>query len=303
MYQGTLLEKLVYEPDPLPNILDFLVSELDPLVQIENISNSYDGIEEHLRDFELWLHNIWGIPFYQVLLGKEADWAIPKAFKMAKKKDCNILICDGFSIRELLVLEKAFAGKITYQSGRSPVPTTTGNVSMKVFSSTGLKEAISGSKLYWGKEWTGRIIDDISNPPRIGSQSNLMFLTQHTDATLHQARAHSTTQIQDVSKVITQIINLIEELSKNSQLVITGDHGYIYLGSNPNKYMWVPYRRQERYGGEYGENGIEVDGTKVAVGRYHANVSTGSNTFITHGGISLTESLVPIVTIEAGSNT
>lgn len=302
MYEGSLLEKLIHESDPLPSLLDFLVTELDPMVQVEDISRSYNEIEEFLRDFELWLYKVWGLPFYKILLGKESDWAIPKAFKTAKEKNCNILICDGFSIRELLVLEKAFPARIRYEAGRCPAPTTTPIVSKKSLDATGLKEALSGHKLYWGREWTGQIIEDITNPPRTGTQTNLMFLTQHLDGTLHQARTHATTQIQDVSKVVGQIINLISELSKNTSLVITGDHGYIYLGSNPNKYMWVPYRRQERSGGEYGENSIEVDDTKVAVGRFHANISTMSNSFITHGGISLTESLEPIITLEAGSN-
>lgn len=94
------------------------------------------------------------------------------------------------------------------------------------------------------------------------------------------------------------------ELSKNAPLIVTGDHGYIYLGANPARYLWgsAP-KKQERFGGEYGDNCLEIDGKKVAIGRIHVNVGPGTNTFIAHGGVSLTESLVPVVTIEvSGTN-
>jgi len=301
MHQEALLTKLVYEPDPLRCILDLLVSRLDPLVDVDDISASYDRIEEEIRDFEQWLNNIWGQSFYRLLVGGKEDWALPKAFKAADERDGNILICDGLSLRELLVLKRAFQGRVNYMAGKAPVPTTTDTVVRKVFNSVGLKDAITGSKLYWGRQWTGQIIEDISDPPRLGGQRGLMFLTHYPDAPLHQARSHRTTQIQDISKVIKEVVTLVEELSRNVPLIVTGDHGYIYLGTNPNKYMWLPYRRQERFGGEYGENGIEVEDIKVATGRYHAPIISGSTTFIVHGGISLTESLVPIIVIEAGA--
>lgn len=301
MFQEDLLTKLVHEPDPLEFILRFLVSRLDPLIDLNNISASFDRIEEELRDFELWLQNVWGRPFYRFLADGREDWAIPKAFKTADNRDANVLICDGLSIRELLVFSNAFRGRMAYIAGRAPVPTTTETVVRKVFNSSDLKEAITGSKLYWGRQWTGQMIEDILNPPRIGDQKGLMFLTHYPDAPLHQARSHRTTQIQDVSKVMSQIVNLIDELSKNMPLVVTGDHGYIYLGINPNKFMWLPYRRQERIGGEYGENGIDIEGINIATGRYHIPMISGSSTFIAHGGVSLSESTVPIVIVEAGS--
>lgn len=99
--------------------------------------------------------------------------------------------------------------------------------------------------------------------------------------------------------MIGLITKLVGQLSRNVPLVVTGDHGYIFLGTNPNRYMWLPYRRQERFGGEYGENGIELEGVKIAVGRYHTHITPGGGSFIVHGGISLTESLVPVIMVEA----
>jgi len=142
-------------------------------------------------------------------------------------------------------------------------------------------------------------INDPSNPPRTANRTGMMFFTVYPDASLHQARKYGAAVVQDVSNVMELIINLVEELSRNVPLVLTGDHGYIFLGDNPAKYMWVPYRRQPRFGEEYGDDSIEVDGVNVAVGRRHTPVSRRSDAVITHGGVSLAESLVPVVTVDA----
>ena len=299
MYADSFLTKLVTTPNPLEHILDWLVARLEPLMHLDQISTSYNRVEEELVDFELWLHKVWGPDFYKELLGSEETWAIPRAFKTAIEVEGNILICDGWSLRELLVLRKALPGRMKFTAGKTPAPTTTQNVIRKIFNSPGLKEAFTGVKLYWGKRWKGSIIEDISNPPRPGRQKGLMFLTYYPDAPLHDAVKYGVTQVQDVSKVITQLINIIRGLSSSSPLVVTGDHGYIYLGDNPNKFMWLPFRRQERYGVEYGDNYVEVDEVKTAVGRFVAPVSRRSKAIIVHGGVSLSESLVPVAVIEA----
>jgi len=299
MYADSFLAKLVTSPKPLEPILNWLMQRLEPLIDRDRISESYNRVEEELVDFELWLHRVWGLNFYEELLGTEEEWAIPKAFKTAAEVDGNVLICDGWSLREFLVLNKILTGRVKVTAGKTPAPTTTQNVIRRIFKSPGLKEAFTGVKLYWGRRWRGSIIEDISNPPRPGRQEGLMFITHYPDAPLHDAVKYGVTQIQDVSKVITQLIDLIRGLSKSSPLVVTGDHGYIYLGDNPNKFMWPTFRRQERYGGEYGDNYLEVDGIKTAVGRFVAPISRRSKAIIVHGGVSLSESLVPVAVIEA----
>jgi hypothetical protein len=279
------------------------MEKLEPLVDLDDLASSYGRIEEELQAFERWLHDSWGTGFYRDLASAEYGWALPKALRKAAEMDVNVLVCDGFSLRELLAIRRRFGDAVSYTVERTPAPTTTENVSLKVFGSPNLKDSFLGETLYEGKTWHSEVIADITNPPRIGNQRSRLLLTQYPDAPLTGARIHRTTQVQDVSSVITQLLDLIESLSHNAPLVVTGDHGYIYLGANPARYLWgsAP-RKQERFGGEYGENGIEVDGIKVAVGRLHVNVGPGSNTFIAHGGVSLTESLVPIVSIGVGAS-
>jgi len=269
-------------------------------MRLDDVSNSYDRMEEWLQSFEKWLHDAWGLDLYKTLASEEHGWALYKALQRAAEIDANILVCDGFSIRELLALKSKLGDKLSYTVERTPAPTTTQNVSMKVFGTPILKDAFKGERLFEGHTWHSNVITDIMHPPRVGSSRGHMLLTQYPDAPLTGARTHKTTQVQDVSRVVAQLLDLVESLSRNAPLVVTGDHGYIYLGSNPSKYFWgsAP-RRQERYGGEYGENGLDINGVKVAVGRIHVNVAPRSNTFITHGGVSLTESLIPVVSIGA----
>ena len=113
---------------------------------------------------------------------------------------------------------------MSFTAGKTPAPTSTENVVRKIFNRPGLKEAFTGVKLYWGKQWKGRIIEDISKPPRPGRQSGIMFLTHYPDAPLHHAVSYGVTKIQDVSKVMTQIVRLVRELSRTTPLVVTGDH-------------------------------------------------------------------------------
>jgi hypothetical protein len=143
------------------------------------------------------------------------------------------------------------------------------------------------------------VVEEILNPPRLGINKGFILLTHFPDAPLTGAVAHRTNQVQDVGTVIGLLIDLIKNLSAHSPLTITGDHGYIYLGSNPQTYMWK-YIKAERHGAKYGEDGLQLENTTVAVGRNHVNATIGGNTFITHGGVSLTESIVPVVTITPG---
>jgi len=301
MYSDALLTNLVIHPEPLEHLLEWLVKRLEPGIS-SDWSGSYEKIEEELTEFERWLDTVWGMGFYETLIGNEESYSIPLAFKTAAEMDGNVLICDGFSIRELMFLRKALPERVRYNAGKAPTPTTTENVVETVFQSTGLIEALTGQKLYWGNTWNGDVIEDISNPPRLGKKTGLMFLSYHPDAPLHRARSYGLTQVQDVGQVMKQISNLVSYLSRNSPLVITGDHGYIYVGDNPNKYLWLPYKRKKRFGADYTTNFMEVEGVRVAVGRFHASVSRRSNAVIVHGGVSLCESLVPVVVVEAEPN-
>jgi len=300
VYSDALLSSLIREPDPALAIVEHLLAQLDPLVYPSDIGATYERVEEKLRDFEEWLHVTWGKGFYEILVTGEEEWALTKTFKNAAERKANVLVCDGFSIRELLILRHLYGVNLSYEIGRAPAPTTTENTARSFFQTTNLKDAFKAERLINGKKWKGIVIEDLNKPPRLGSETGYMLLTHFPDSPLHNAVAHRTTQVQDVSNVINQVMDLIEILSRNAPLTVTGDHCYIYLGSNPQRNLWDPYSRVERFGGNYGEKGMVVDGVSVAVGRFHANTGPGSNTFITHGGVSLTESLVPVVTIDAG---
>jgi hypothetical protein len=298
--RGDLLNKLIIEPDPIPVIVDYIDAEYSPLIQLNDLNASFERLETQLSSLELWLHEAWGHDFYKSLITTPDKWALTKAFEDAKSQNSNILISDGFSLRELLVLKKAFGDRLRYKVGLSPVPTITESAARQFFQVNNLTNAFDGERLIMGERWKGRVINSILSPPQIGVSTGNMLLTQFPDAPLTGALAHRTTQVQDVATVMELLINLIKGLATHSPLTITGDHGYIYLGPNPQSYMWK-YIKTERNGGKYGEDGLQLDDCTVAVGRNHVNATIGGNTFITHGGVSLTESIVPVVTIKPGN--
>jgi hypothetical protein len=297
MNPSDLLHRLISEDDPIPSIVEYLIGKYERRISLEDLNSTYDTLESELRTFEKMIHETWGKTFYHILADTTKGYAIPKAFKTASEASGNLLVCDGLSIRELLVMKKKYQERLTYDTGRATVPSTTQQTAKQIFNTNNLKEAFQGDRLVEGTSWKGIVIEDIANPPRLGSKSGHMMLTQYPDSPLHHAVAHRTTKVQDIDSVINDILELIEGLSNNVPLIVTGDHGYVYLGSNPFKYMWDT-KKMPRFGSEYGERGIKINQVSVAIGRFCTNVSTGGSSHIAHGGLSLTESVVPIIKIE-----
>jgi hypothetical protein len=296
-----LLFKLVYEPDPIEPILNYLVEDLSDTMDLDDVGSSYEVLEDRLRGFEEWLHEIWGTAFYESLVGQPEQRALPRAYRLAGERGANVLVADGLSVRELLALKKAFPGRVDYSSGRAAHPTTTSTAARTFYGTSNLEDAFRGARLIEGREWCGRIIGDVRSPPKIGARRNLSMLTYYPDAPLHNAVKYRVAEIQDVSAVIGELIRLVSELSQVSDLVVTGDHGYIFLGRSPNRYLWRWVGRSDRHGGSYGSNGLNIDGEPVAIGRFHAPDVRRSGAFIVHGGVSLTESVVPIVCVEGAA--
>jgi hypothetical protein len=298
--RADLFKHLILDADPIPAIINDIDSEFSPLINLDDLNPSYAQMESKFSDLERWLHDSWGLGFYNSLITSPEEWALTKAFTDAKPQTGNVLICDGFSLREMLVLKKFFGDRLTYNVGRSPVPTTTASAAKQFFQVNNLKDAFSGERLICGERWHGEVVETINTPQKLGRETGKLMLTQFPDAPLTGAVAHRTTQLQDVSTVLKLLIDLIDGFTNYKPLTITGDHGYIYLGPNPQSYMWK-YIKMERTGGKYGEDGLQLGDCSVAIGRNHVNATIGGNTYITHGGVSLTESIVPVVTIRPGN--
>ena len=301
MFDTDLLVKLVYGKSPIESIFSYVIENNSGIINMNEISSSYERLEDNISKFEEWLYEVWGLEFYKSMIKEHEDWALNKAFRIAKEKEANILVCDGLSIRELIVAKKALDERIDYVMGYSPHPTDTNAVATSIFGTSSLEAAFrGGSRLIEGYEWNTEIIKDIINPPRIGGRKDLALLTYYPDAPLHNAVKYGIAKVQDISNVITSLIVLVKQLSLTNNLVLTGDHGYLFLGNNPIRYLWRWVRRAYRHGGTYGKNELEFKGEKMAVGRFHAPDVRRSGAFITHGGVSLTESLVPIVIVKGG---
>jgi hypothetical protein len=296
-----LLFKLVHESDPSEAIVAYIALRLSDMIDLDSIGSSYERMEDELCRFEEWLHEVWGMGFYRYLLGRPEDRALLKAYRIAGEREANVLVADGLSLRELLFLKKALGPRLSYSIGRAFHPSNTATAARSFFGTSSLEEAFQGKRLIEGREWTGMVIGDVRAPPKIGGRRNLSLLTYYPDAPLHSAVKYGVAEIQDLSRVVGDLLRLVSELSQVSDLVITGDHGYIFLGKSPNRFLWRWSGRSERYGGSYGSYGLDADGVALALGRFHAPDVRRSGAFIVHGGVSLTESLVPVIIVKGGS--
>ena len=192
MRMRDLLIKLVYGDEPFQPIFDYIIDKFSKYVDTRDITQSYEKIEEEISKFERWLYDVWGREFYEMLIkDNREEWALVKAFKTAGEKEANILVCDGLSMRELIVLKIMFNDRVHYKVGYAPHPTRTQSAAKKVFNALTLESVFStGSRLIEGYKWKTEIIKDIGRPPRIGSKKGLAFLTYYPDAPLHLSLIH-----------------------------------------------------------------------------------------------------------------
>ncbi|RLG48008.1 MAG: hypothetical protein DRO06_02005 [Thermoproteota archaeon] len=293
-----LIRDLIRAEDPLPRLLTEMVDAARRHILSGDLALGYEELEEEISGLERWLFEVWGMEMYRLMLEFEPRLSIREAFGVASRIDANVLIADGYSFREHVLLERALGRELSFSLGLAAVPTTTSAAASSAFETQNMAEAFRGSLLIEGVEWEGIVVEDVRDPPRIGTRSGLAILSYYPDAPLHEAVKYGVVRVQDLEDVLSSFSEMVRELSSGRDLVVTGDHGYIFLGDNPNRYLWR-WKRVERVGGSYsaGES-LEVDGKRVAVGRWHA---PSSGSFIAHGGVSLAECLVPITVVRRWS--
>jgi len=301
MITEALLEKIITMKNPTREIGRFVVENFSKILPFPNLP-CYSDFEEKVSLFEQWLYETWGREFYQLLMPQHKEkTSINRAFQKAAEANANVLIADGFSIRELILLINELGKeRITYEFSYAAPPTITSKAAMVAFGTSTMKEHFNNKEIIMaGKPWKTSLIENPANPPRIGNETDFAFYSYYPDAPLHNAQIHHTT-LQDINDVIGKLITMIKSLSKYADLVITGDHGYLFLGDNPNLYLWK-HIKSPRFGKNLTIPPYETVGNdKVAIGRFHAVKSMDS--FITHGGISLMESLIPIVIVRRESH-
>lgn len=296
----SLLSELVRRDDPCEAIVEYIEAEYLEKLNLNSIESFYHRLEYELAKLELWLYEVWGLSFYKDFLAYRGlrEPAITRAFRYAKECGGNVLVSDGFSVRELLVIKRALGDRFRkFELGYAPAPTLTSNVARIVFNVDTMHDAFTGLKTIEDKVWRMVMIEDVENPPRIGAQGGTAFFTYHPDGPLHHAERYGV-KFYGIDRAIRELVNLVNRLLKVGRpLVVTGDHGYIFIGGKPEKTLWPGWRRAPRCGGDittYGKLHIKIDDIGVAVGRRHCDITAKKRT-ISHGGISITESIVPIV--------
>jgi len=299
MREYNLLETLLKE-NPFPDLVKIIVNECSKILKDRSLVEAYSNMEIWISSLERWLWNVWSEMYERLANVERKNWSIERAFTIAWENNANILISDGFSLRELVVLLSGISEKVNrYEIGYAPPPTTTTNVAQRVFGEEIMKNVFKRRKLVFrNKVWESYFIKDIVHPPRIGKMRGVVLFTPYPDLPLHEAKKYGV-ELHNLDEVIKKLIKLIIDLSSVSPLVVTGDHGYIFVGDSPAIYLWK-WKKSRREAVLRNGHSITIGGSKVAIGRFHAPQTKRRGSLIVHGGISIMESLVPIVIVRGG---
>ncbi len=298
MTASEFILSLLEEDDPTKPLFSKIVEIAYSKLDLRDLSSSYEEMEREVSGLEKWLFDVWGKEMYSYMINRSKErLALSVAFNVASEMGANVLVADGYSFREHAVMKKVLRDRVSEYYGLAPTPSVTSEASRLFFGTNDLKAAFSkGSRLIGDRMWDTMIVENVRDPPRLGRRREVALLTYYPDAPLHEAKKYGVVELHDVARVVEDLLSLIEELSEGAPLVVTGDHGYIFTRGNPALFLWRGWKPMSRYGESYGEMGVEIEGTTVAIGRLHAPGSRDS--MIVHGGVSLAESLVPVTVIK-----
>jgi len=304
-----IIMDIIEKDDPYISIWNYLFDlGCQTYKDANSITDFYEKYEAQVSTFEKWLYLSWGNEIYELLIEKtklKSNLSIIKALKKAKQLNANVLISDGFSLREAIIIANKLKDKLKDQRkiiielGYAYPPTITSKALEIQLGKHSFNEIIDeGSIPYINNLWSVRYIE----PSKIGGTikaNNTIFITYLPDIIFHEAVIKRGRRRKAISEdvIVNQLSNVIYKLSDLQPLVVTGDHGYLYLGVSPYEYMWESPVESPRYGDIVNDGRCyitQIDNIAVVSGRYHL---PSTDKLITHGGISLMESLVPLLII------
>ncbi|MFW9998327.1 MAG: hypothetical protein ACFFD4_40185 [Candidatus Odinarchaeota archaeon] len=244
---------------------------------------------------------------YSIIAEKGYDCGGTVCLETQKRDDLVLIIMDGLSLREGILLE--FILKRKYQTELSytlsVIPSDTDTFKVKVFGTSNITKL--PNLVYVRDEFTYEPTED-----------RYTIFTRFPDALIHDARKGYTvklsyTEIYDKTmKLLSKILSIIAG-GDTKQVLVTSDHGYIDFSAGTwglskkevkifRDYFkgesFIPYQQNESL--KYLENNgriIKVRNHYIVSGRYCWKRITGNFSHRKHGGISLMENLCPVIKI------
>jgi len=314
MLNESLVRELVEAEDLLPVIWKTMVRiwkpngslELEKLSP-ETLKEFYDEREEQMFRLEKFLSDMVS-DLYDLLLQRAINQDGSYVLKWLQGNNV-VIIADSLSVREAALLTHWFP-QINFAEDQpfavAPFPTLTESLAQKLL---GVIAPSSGRDT---EKFTYRYIAGPGALEQSFPEDRpLLIWLRLPDAELEQVTEAQTTKMADVLRVTVETLDELLQRLGGRKVVITSDHGYFY-GASSKHFEEVSFRgleqlprerRAYRRGEASSLSPSEQDafighGEWIALkGRYWRSGSGQNARHTSHGGLSLTEVLVPILEI------
>jgi len=304
MVDAQWVRELVEANDPTPVIWRAFVRLWEVERLPDNLRAFYDERESWTYRLERFLLDSFPELYDDILLTRSItqDGSYVRRWLV----DNNVvIIADSLSVREAVLLkhyfhELDFVPETPFAI--APFPTLTESLAQKLMN---VSAPSSGRDT---AEFAYRYIAGIGSVDQQSYPNDrpLLIWLRLPDAELEQVTEAQTTKIVDVVERTREVLSELFERLEGRKVIVTSDHGYFY-GSQPNHFD-EPFRAPEGVTRERRvyENlsvaasqrkfFVEHDGRMALKGRYWWRGSGQNASHTAHGGFSLVEVFVPILT-------
>ena len=310
-----LLQNIIDAENPLQVVWEYTLKLWQVEVYPENLVAFYNDRETLISQFEQALYHGY-FEIYDLLL-EHARHQDGSYVHERLQGDNTVIIADSLSMREVGLLKKRLGehGWNLELEGFSivPFPTLTESLSIKLLGTNpaGGKDTASFRYRYL----TGP--GEMPNLP--AKEATLVWLRLPDKELEHVTVAQATTVTDAFNITVETLIRLLKQLT-NRHIFITSDHGYLYATS-PAHYWEMPrgieddarkvFSRESRAQLITKENEVFLPRNEPSeqrhfvfyethvgiLGRYWWASARASDRCTGHGGLSLTEIFVPIISV------
>lgn len=304
MIDAQWVKELIATEDPVPTVWKAIVKlwETDELP--DDLKAFYDKREEMMHKLEWFLLDSFSELYDNILLKRSSEQE--GEYVRRHLVDNNVvIIADSLSVREAVLLKHCFP-ELDWDADSpfaiAPFPTFTESLSQKLLNVTAPSNGRDTN------EFAYRYIAGIGGIEQsYPNDRPLLIWLRLPDAELEQVTEAQTTRIADVLERTKEVLEEMFCRLEGRKVVITSDHGYFY-GANINhfepfkapKEMSSAKRAYERLQvtAAQREYFVEHNGWVVLKGRYWWRSGGQNAPHTAHGGLSLAEVFVPVLTIQ-----
>lgn len=306
MIDAQWVKELTVAEDPLPVVWKAIVKLWETSELPDDLKVFYDKREEEMHKFEWFLLDSFPELYDDILLKRSV--AQNGEYVRRWLVDNNaVIVADSLSVREAVLLRHYFP-ELDWDTDSpfaiAPFPTLTESLSRKLLN----VDAPSNGRDT--NEFSYRYIAGMGGVEQnYPDDRPLLIWLRLPDAELDQVTEAQTTRIADVLERTREVLEEMFSRLGERKVIITSDHGYFY-GANTNHFddpLRAPTEISRHNRRAYEKSQVRAAQREYFVehsdwlalkGRYWRRSGGQNAPHTAHGGLSLAEVFVPILTIQ-----